>query len=77
MVADVVWKRGGAAAAVADWRSYRRSGRGRRIDVQRAGPVRPWPARAGPGQPAAGRAGPDHTGLRAATSAHGPVRGPF
>jgi hypothetical protein len=47
------------------------------IDVQRAGPVRPWPARAGPGQPAAGRAGPDHTGLRAVTSAHGPVRGPF
>jgi hypothetical protein len=47
------------------------------IDVQRAGLVRPWPARAGPGQPAAGRAGPDHTGLRAATSAHGPVRGPF
>jgi hypothetical protein len=27
------------------------------IDVQRAGPVRPWPARAGPGQPAAGRYG--------------------
>jgi hypothetical protein len=27
------------------------------IDVQRAGPVRPWPARAGPGQPTAGRYG--------------------
>jgi hypothetical protein len=27
------------------------------IDVQQAGPVRPWPARAGPGQPAAGRYG--------------------
>jgi hypothetical protein len=29
-----------------------------------------------PGPPVA-RCGPDHTGLRAATSAHGPVRGPF
>jgi hypothetical protein len=28
------------------------------IDVQRAGPARPWPARAGPCQPVAGRAGP-------------------
>jgi hypothetical protein len=28
------------------------------IDVQRAGPIRPWPARVGSGRPAMGRYGP-------------------
>jgi energy-coupling factor transporter ATP-binding protein EcfA2 len=53
---------------------------GEDIDVQRAGPVRPWPARAGPGQPAAGRYGlhgSGHLRTRAETSAHGSVRGSF
>jgi hypothetical protein len=47
------------------------------IDVQRAGRSgRTGPARCGPRQ-ATGRTGSDHTGLQAATSAHGLVRGPF
>jgi hypothetical protein len=51
-----------------------------RIDVQRAGPVRPWPARAGPGQPDAGRYGLRATRAGSPTDtgrALGPWPGPW
>jgi hypothetical protein len=52
------------------------------IDVQRAGPIRPWPARVGSGRPAMGCYGlratwVDHLRARVAPSAHGPVHGSF